>query len=97
MANLRPTFPSSLLDSVKKGPEGPGKPPRLRELSNAISDLLQNDKEVQGLINKADGRLNPPFQPGADLTRALDDPKVQDKILEKTWAKYTELVKRSQP
>jgi len=91
MAALRPTYPGSLLSAVKKGPQAAGKPPLLRELSQAILDLLQNDSQVRSLIKqktKQDPQLG-------NINNALDDPDVQQMIVEKTWSKYYDLVKRS--
>jgi hypothetical protein len=91
MSALRPTYPGSLLNAVKKGPRAAGQPPLLRDLSNAILDLLQNDQQVRDLIKqktKGDPDLG-------DLNNALDDPEVQDMIIGKTWPTYYGLVKKS--
>ncbi len=93
MVALRPTYPGSLLNAVKKGPQAAGRAPLLRELSAAVLNLLQNDQQVRDLI-KQKTKMDPDF---ANINDVLDDPQVQDMIIGKTWPKYYELVKKSSP
>ena len=89
MVALRPIYPGSLVEAARKGPRVAGKPPRLRALSQAILDLLQNDSQVRALIKqkiKADVDLG-------NISTALDDPDVQEMIAEKTLLKYFDVVK----
>jgi len=95
MALLRPTYPPGPLGSVKKGPQAVGKPPLLRELSNTIGDLLDNDPDVHRLI-KGKANLDPPYK-FADLSSILDDPDVLRLIKEKASPKFSDLVARSNP